>query len=121
MGPLLRIWSAVATIAAAGLGLGAKPADPTVLTAAPFTIIFTPAYPTFLCSALPPPGTVVSKITTIGGHNTAVTLALSGDTTDFALSATTVPANLVVAPGGISSSQCPGGAVDTVTITATQP
>jgi hypothetical protein len=37
------------------------------------------------------------------------------------LSATTVPANLTVAPGGISSSQCPGGAVDTVTVTATQP
>ena len=110
---------------AVGVGLGAQPADPTVLTAAPFTIIFQPAYPVFLCSALPAPGTVVSKITTIGGHNTTVTLALSGDTTDFVLSSTTttatVPANLVVAPGGISSSECPGGAVDSVTITATQP
>jgi len=105
---------------AVGVGLGAQPADPTVLTAAPFTIIFQPAYPVFLCSALPAPGTVVSKITTIGGKNTAVTLALSGDTTDFALSATTVPANLVVAPGGISSSQCPAGATDSITITATQ-
>jgi hypothetical protein len=110
----------VATIAA-GLGLGAKPVDPAVLVGAPFTIIFSPAYPVFLCSALPPAGTVVSKITTIGGKNTAVTLSLAGDTTDFVLSATTVPANLVIAPGGISSFQCPGGAIDTVTITATQP
>ena len=115
----IRIWSAVAAIAA-GLGLGAKPVDPAVLAAAPFTIIFSPAYPTYSCSALPIPGTVVSKITTIGGKNTAVTLALSGDTTDFALSATTVPANLIVASGGISSSQCPAGAVDSVTVTATQ-
>jgi hypothetical protein len=119
MTKMLRNWSAVAIIAA-GLGLGAKPADPTVLAAAGFTIIFSPAYPQFLCSALPPAGTVVSKITTIGGKNTAVTLTLSGDTTDFVLSATTVPANLVVAPGGISSSQCPAGAVDSVTVTATQ-
>jgi hypothetical protein len=115
----IKVWSAVATIAA-GLGLGAKPVDPAVLAAAPFTIIFSPAYPTYSCSALPPPGTVVSKITTIGGKNVPVTLALAGDTTDFVLSATTVPANLVIAPGGISSSQCPGGAIDTVTVTATQ-
>jgi hypothetical protein len=110
----------VATIAA-GLGLGAKPADPAVLAAAPFTIIFSPAYPVFSCASLPPAGTVVSKITTIGGHNTPVTLTLSGDTTDFVLSTTTVPANLTVAPTGISSSHCPAGAVDTVTVTATQP
>jgi hypothetical protein len=119
MTQMLRIWSAAATIAA-GLGLGAKPVDPAVLAAAPFTIIFSPAYPSFPCSSLPPPGTVISKITTIGGKASPVTLSLAGDMTDFALSATTVPANLVVAPGGISSSQCPAGAVDTVTVTATQ-
>ena len=115
----IKVWSAVATIAA-GLGLGAKPVDPAVLAAAPFTIIFSPAYPTYSCSALPIPGTVVSKITTIGGKASPVTLSLAGDMTDFALSATTVPANLVVAPGGISSSLCPAGATDSITITATQ-
>ena len=115
-----RPWLAAMTVVA-GLGLMARPADPTVLAAAPFTIIFSPAYPVFLCASLPPAGQLVSRISTIGGKNTAVTLALSGDTTDFVLSSTTAPANLNVAPAGISSSQCPGGATDTVTVTATQP
>lgn len=80
---------------------------------------------TLVCDAAA--GTVVSHITTAGSGAGSATLGLTGDTTDFALSATTAPADLVVAAGGITSNglSCAtipaGGGTASVTITATTP
>src|SRR5271165_6050850 len=64
-------------------------------------------------------GTVVSTVSVSGGDGNAITLSMTGNTTDFALSSTTPPANVVVAPGGIILADC--GKSYTNTITATQP
>ncbi len=81
-----------------------------------FTLVVTPPAPTITCETAP--GTVVAGITVQGGSGNPVALTISGDTTDFALSATTVPANIVVAAGGIALTDC--GVVNNVTITGTQ-
>ena len=64
-------------------------------------------------------GTVVSTVSVSGGDGNAITLSMTGNTTDFALSATAPPANVVVAPGGVILADC--NKSYTNTITATQP
>lgn len=77
------------------------------------TIVFTPLNPIVACTAAA--GTLVSAVSVTGGDGNAVTLAMSGDTTDFALSGS----NIVVAAGGITSSAC--GTFQTVIVAASQP
>src|SRR5260370_32602924 len=60
-------------------------------------IVLTPLNTTIACSAAA--GTVVSSISTKGGDGNTITLTMSGDTTDFALSGV----NIVVAARGITS------------------
>src|SRR5271165_3072394 len=64
-------------------------------------------------------GTVVSTVSVSGGDGNPITLSMTGNTTDFVLSATTPPANVVVAPGGVILADC--NKSYTNTITATQP
>lgn len=88
----------------------------TIVINAPLAISFSPANPTINCNAAA--GTVVSAISQSGGDANPVTVSISGDTTDFALSATTLPANVIVGTNGIAAADC--GKTNTVTITATQ-
>jgi hypothetical protein len=85
---------------------------------APLAITFSPPNPTVACQA--PPGTVVATLVPTGGDNTTITWSLAGDTTDFAISGT----SLVVGPNGIAASTCPVAPATTnivnETITATQ-
>jgi hypothetical protein len=87
-------------------------------------VVFNPTSASITCDS--PAGTVLSAVTTTGGNQKPITLTMTGDTTDFALSATAPPANVVVASAGITSSgsSCPtvtsAGITDTVTVTATQ-
>src|SRR5271166_6217004 len=66
-----------------------------------------------------PGGTVVSTVDASGGDGNAITLSMTGNTTDFALSSTTPPANVVVVPAGILLADC--NQLYNNTITATQP
>ena len=84
-----------------------------IIVGSPLAVVFTPITPSIACSAAP--GTVVSAVTTTGGNSNPVTLAMTGDTTDFTLTA----GKIVVAAAGITTSGC--GKTDTITITATQP
>lgn len=84
----------------------------------PLVETINPAATTIACET--PPGTTVGTATVSGGTGGAITLTLSGDTTDFALSGTTPPANVVVAPGGIIAADC-DNMVHLVTVTASQP
>ena len=61
----------------------------------------------------------VSAVSVSGGNGNPITLSMTGNTTDFALSATTLPANVIVVSGGILFADC--GQLYTNTITATQP
>jgi hypothetical protein len=85
---------------------------------APLQIVFTPPNPTVICSATP--GTVVAALSVTGGDGNAPTWAISGDTTDFALSGS----NIVIAAGGITAAGCPVAPaltkLDNVVVTATQ-
>ncbi len=81
-----------------------------------FTLVVTPPAPTIACETAP--GTVVAGITVQGGDGNQVSLSISGDTTDFALSANVAPANIVVATGGIVLADC--GLTNNVTIIGTQ-
>lgn len=87
-------------------------------------VVLNPTSTTITCDIAP--GTVLSAVTTTGGNQKPITLTLTGDTTDFALSATTPPANIVVAPGGLTSngSSCAtisaAGVTDIATVTAAQ-
>ena len=86
-------------------------------------LAFNPSAPSIDCNI--PGGTVVADITSTGGDGNPITLSISGDTTDFALSATALPANVIVASGGITSAtgKCPitTPVTETVTINASQP
>ena len=86
-------------------------------------LAFNPSAPSIACNV--PGGTLVAAITASGGDGNPITLSITGDTTDFALSATTLPANVIVASGGITSAsgKCPLTApvTETVTINASQP
>jgi hypothetical protein len=90
----------------------------TITITAPLSITFSPPNPSVACLA--PPGTVVTTMSTTGGDNTTITWALAGDTTDFAISGT----SLVVGPNGIAASTCPVAPATTntvnETVTATQ-
>ena len=66
-----------------------------------------------------PGGTVVSTVDASGGDGNAITLSMTGNTTDFSLDATTPPANVVVVSGGILLADC--NQLYNNTITATQP
>jgi|SRR5271166_1080286 len=66
-----------------------------------------------------PGGTIVSTVDASGGDGNAITLSMTGNTTDFALDATSPPANVVVVSGGILLADC--GILYNNTITATQP
>ena len=86
-------------------------------------LAFNPSAPSIDCNI--PGGTLVAQIIPSGGDGNPITLGITGDTTDFALSATTAPANVIVASGGITSAtgKCPLAAAvtETVTINASQP
>jgi len=64
------------------------------------------------CSVLP--GTVVASINLSGGDGSPISLGMTGDAGDFAISGS----NVVVGKSGITPSRC--GTVQTVTITARQ-
>jgi hypothetical protein len=102
-------------IVAGSLTITITPPEP------PLVVMFSPLSPTVRASAAP--GTVVAAITVSGGNGNPVTLALSGDTTDFALSALVPPASLVVGPNGISTANWPAQGTTKVileTVTASQ-
>jgi hypothetical protein len=81
---------------------------------------FSPNNPTLSCTLAA--GTVVSSISVTGGDGGPITLALSGDTTNFALSGTVPPANVIVGPNGTACPVAPATSItDIVTVTATQP
>ena len=84
---------------------------------APLAISVSPSSATEACSVAA--GTVVSAINVTGGDGNAITLSMTGDTTDFVLSATTPPANVVVGPSGVAMADC--GKTFTNTVTTTQP
>src|SRR5271165_2076440 len=79
--------------------------------------LLNPSSATEACNV--PGGTVVSTVSVSGGDGNPITLSMTGNTTDFVLSATTPPANVVVAPGGVILADC--NKSYTNTITATQP
>ncbi len=79
----------------------------------PLTVAIQPASGTVACNA--PAGTVISAISTAGGDGSPVSLAISGDITDFSLSG----ANIVVGSGGIAAASC--GTKQNVSVTASQP
>ena len=79
--------------------------------------LLNPSSATEACNV--PGGTVISTVSISGGDGNPITLSMTGNTTDFALSATTPPANVVVAPGGVILADC--NKSYTNTITATQP
>lgn len=83
-------------------------------------VVATPTNPTVACND--PAGEVVAAIAVTGGNGKPITLGMTGATTDFALSGSTPPANVVIAPGGITVDSCSTTlpATETVTITATQ-
>jgi hypothetical protein len=91
----------------------------------PLTVSLTPSSATEVCNV--PGNTAVSTVTTGGGDGNPITLSLTAGATDFALSSTTLPANVTVASGGITTSgfACAslptGGATETVTVQASQP
>lgn len=91
---------------------------------AKLSVVFTPASASANCDDAP--GTILAVVNVTGGNGKPVTLVPSGDITDFALSATTPPANVVIAPGGIvtAGSSCAtipaAGVTDLITVTATQ-
>jgi hypothetical protein len=60
-------------------------------------------------------GVIVASLSTLGGDGNAVTFALSGDTTDFAISGS----NIVTGTAGVPISKC--GTSVTVTPSASQP
>ncbi len=106
--------AALLSAAAGSSALAASTSNTVTITIqAPLEIVFTPSSPTIACAAAA--GTVVSAVSTTGGDGNAVTLTMSGDTTDFALSGS----NVVVASSGITGSDC--GKTESVTVTATQP
>jgi hypothetical protein len=81
---------------------------------------FSPNNPMISCTLAA--GTVVSAVSITGGDGQPITLALSSDTTDFALSGTAPPANVIVGPNGITCPVAPAtSTTDIVTVTATQP
>jgi len=114
---MLRATMIAAALLSAAVGTSAHAASVSgtlsITIQSPLAVVFTPSNPTIACAAMA--GTVVSAVSTTGGDGNAVTLAISGDTTDFALSGS----NVVVATGGITSPDC--GKLENVTVTATQP
>ena len=110
--------AAVPTLAHAG-----SVSAPLTVTINPaFAVAATPPAPVIECNN--PAGTVVAAITVSGGNGKPVTLAMTGDTTDFALSGNSI----VIGSSGLKSpdlacSAIPagGGVTKVVTITASQP
>jgi hypothetical protein len=88
----------------------------TITVYSPLGVSFSPSSPSISCSS--PAGTVVTTITSTGGDSNSIGITLTGDTSDFALSAASLPANVIVGQNGIAASSC--GKTDSVTITATQ-
>ncbi len=67
------------------------------------------------------PGATVSVASVTGGNANPVVLSLTaGDLTDFALSGSAPPANIVIAPGGLPIDYCNTLPHLTATVTATQ-
>jgi hypothetical protein len=58
-------------------------------------------------------GIVLSSISATGGNGTPISVSLS-DTTDFALSAATLPANIIVPAGGTPPADCGKSVMTTV-------
>src|SRR5271163_2850975 len=80
-------------------------------------LVLSPSSATEACNVAA--GTVIPAISVTGGDGNAITLSMTGDMTDFSLSSTTPPANVVVASGGITSADCAKSFTNI--ITATQP
>ena len=89
----------------------------TITIQGPLALSFTPSAPNLACGAAA--GSVVAAINVSGGDGKPVSVSMTGDTTDFALSATALPANVIVGPNGIAATSC--GANQAVMISATQP
>jgi hypothetical protein len=88
----------------------------TVTILSPLAISFNPSSASISCSA--PAGTVITAITSSGGDSKSIGVTLTGDTSDFALSTATLPANVIVGQNGIAAANC--GKSNSVTVTATQ-
>jgi len=73
----------------------------TILVYAPFKFTFSPPAPLLACNAAA--GTLVATMVPSAGDGNPASYAISGDTTDFALSGSTV----VVGPNGIAPANCP--------------
>jgi len=101
-------------LAAASTSARAASATATLLITVlpPLSVSFSPASPSIGCGAAP--GTVVAAVATAGGDGNAVSLAIAGDTGDFALSGS----NVVVGPNGVAPANC--GKTNSVTVSATQ-
>ncbi len=91
---------------------GSATATLSITVQAPLAIVVTPPSATEACGTAP--GTVVTALSITGGNGNPVTWSISGDTTDFALSGSTV----VVGPSGIALTDC--GKVNHVVVMATQ-
>ena len=120
---LIKSGVLLAALLAAGAAEAAS-ATVSIVVKPPLAIVFTPPSPvTINCppSGNFPAGTVVTAVTTTGGDGQPVTLSLSGDTADFALSATSPPANIITGTSGVAGCSGTANVTDTVTITGTQP
>jgi hypothetical protein len=100
-------------IGEAGAAGGSASGTLTITIQAPLAVAFAPTAPSVPCNA--PAGTIVAAVSTSGGNGNAPTLAMTGDTADFALAGS----NIVVGPAGIAAASC--GTTRMTTVTATQP
>jgi hypothetical protein len=79
---------------------------------------FSPTAPSIACNTAA--GTLVSTASVSGGDGNPIAWSMTGDTTDFAINASS--GAISVGPNGIAAADCPtsGSANETVTVTATQ-